>query len=116
MTGVVENGAKRFWNDYRSEKSTILKVKNEKKVRFFMNGTFHRAFELKPGPIAVKRCALFESDLEKIHLQAKKIVLNRSGVDFFLIFRVVRIQNRRSHFDDPENSKTSSKQSKGSIP
>ena len=26
MTGVVENGAKRFWNGYRGEKSTILKV------------------------------------------------------------------------------------------
>ena len=60
--------------------------KNWKKVRFLMNGTFHKAFGLKPGPIDVKKCALFESDLEKIHFQAKKIVLNRSGGRFFPIF------------------------------
>ena len=46
--------------------------KKLKQVGFFMNGTLKRAFELKPGPIDVKKCALFESDLEKIHFQAKK--------------------------------------------
>ena len=60
-----------------------------------MNGTLKRAFELKPGPIDVKKCALFESDLEKIHFQAKKIVLRGSGGRFFSYFWGGRIQNRR---------------------
>ena len=51
-----------------------------------MNGTFHRAFELKPGSIAVKKSALFESDLKKIHLQAKKFVLRGSADRCFSYF------------------------------